>query len=74
MLEVVWVGAPWLLVVDVFLLVDRVGVGLVARGVCEVDCVVQLCWVLMSVVVMNIKMRICTHPTSSLRLPFWCVW
>ena len=42
MLEVVGVGAPWLLVVDVFLLFDRVGVGLIARGVREVDSIVQL--------------------------------
>ena len=40
MLEVVGIAAPWLLVVDVLLLLDRVGVRLIARGVCEVDCVV----------------------------------
>jgi hypothetical protein len=43
MLEVIGVGAPWLLVVDVLLLFDRVGVWLIASGVCEVDGVVQLC-------------------------------
>ncbi|KAH0445812.1 Mov34-domain-containing protein, partial [Aureobasidium melanogenum] len=47
MLEVVGVGAPWLLVVDVLLLFDRVGIWLVTSGVCKVDCVVQL-WKLLS--------------------------
>lgn len=46
MLEMVGIGAPWLLVVDVLLLLDRVGVRLIARGVCEVDCIVQLCMLL----------------------------
>jgi hypothetical protein len=71
-LEVVGVGAPWLLVVDVFLLFDRVGVRLIARGVCEVDGIVQLCMRL-SVIVLDRETYVCPHPTSSLRLPFWRV-
>lgn len=43
MLEVVGVAAPRLLVVDVFLLVGRVCVELVASGVCQIDGIVQFC-------------------------------
>jgi hypothetical protein len=43
MLEMIGVCAPWSFVVDVLLLFDRVGVELIASGVCEVDCVLQLC-------------------------------
>jgi hypothetical protein len=71
-LEVIGVGAPWLLVVDVLLLFDRVGVRLIARGVCEVDGIVQLCKRLL-VIGLDREMCVYPHPTSSLRLPFWRV-
>ena len=40
--EVVWVAAPWVEVVDCFLLRGCVGVEGIAVGVCEVDGIVEL--------------------------------